>query len=156
MYQSRARHPLSSLAPSEPQGVEDAMWHLFVAVGEFWKLGDDPAGYRERFKTFMDNRISLNPIYEGLYAAAKRMIDDLTAELGSPGSAYEAILTRKDRKLPSGPPESELEFIQVYVANEFIALRLALGGFLAFGALNYCGYFGGGNIPGQPAPYRTF
>src|ERR1700730_6427450 len=119
MYQPRARHPLSAIAPSEPEGVEDAMWDLFVAIGEFWKLGDDPAGYRERFKTFMDNRISLNPIYEGFYAATKRLIDDLTAQQGSI-SAYETILTKKDRKLPSGHPENDLECIKVYVANKFI------------------------------------
>jgi hypothetical protein len=155
MYQIRAKHPFSPLAPSEPQAVEDAMWELFKAVGDFWQLGDDPNGYRERFKTFMDNRISLNPLYNDFYAATKKHIDELAGPNGR-AHAYEVLFTKKDRKLPAGPPVSELDFIQVYVANEFIALRLALGGFLAFGAVNYCGYFGGANIPGQPVPYRTF
>jgi hypothetical protein len=40
-------------------------------------------------------------------------------------------------------------------ANEFVAFRLAVGGFAAFGATNYRGFFGGANIAGQPVPYRV-
>lgn len=155
MYQQRTRHPLSPLVPIESTEVEDAMWELFVAVGTFWRLTDDPAGYRGRFKTFMENRISLNPLYTTFYAAAKKLIDELAASQGVAG-AYATVFASKDRRTPTGTPESELEFIQYYVANEFVALRLALGGFKDFGALNYCGYFGGANIPGAPVPYRTF
>ena len=155
MYQQRTRHPLSPLVPIEPTEVEDAMWDLFVAVGKYWKLTDDPVGYRGRFKTFMENRISLDPLYITFYSAAKKLIDELTAGHGL-AVAYETVFAAKDRRPPTGTPESELEFIQYYVANEFIAFRLALGGFKDFGALNYCGYFGGANITGEPAPYRTF
>jgi hypothetical protein len=153
MYQAKVRHPLSPLEPVEPDVVDEAMWALFVAIGEFWKTEDDPAQYRERLRTFMANRVTLNPLYRDFYIATKAIIDELIHQYGAP-AAYEKLFTQKDRKQPLSPPESRLEFVQQYVINEFIALRLALGSFRTFGALNYCGYFGGANIPGQPVPYR--
>ena len=129
------------------------MWRLFAAIGAFWKLDADPDPYRIRLQAFMTNRINLNPVYREFYAVAKRVIDRLLAEHGSP-KGYEILFTNKPRRPPAGPPETELEFVQAYVVNEFIALRLALGGFKAFGAVNYCGYFGGANITDQPVPYR--
>lgn len=155
MYQRRANNPFSALVVEEHEGVQQAMWALFVAIGDYWNLGDDPDSYRGRFTTFMENRISLNPLYREFYAGAKSLLDRLIADHGA-ARAYEIVFTQRDRKQPLAVPETELEFIQLYVADEFIALRLALGGFKAFGATNYCGYFGGANIPGQPVPYRTF
>src|SRR5215471_5795087 len=136
MYQARARHILSLVTTEEPVEIDEAMWGLFVAIGEFWKLGDDPAPYRLRFRSFMANRVHLNPIYRDFYSLAKRVIARLLAEHGSP-RGYEVLFTEKPRTLPVGPPETELEFVQQYVVNEFIGMRLALGSFKAFGAVNY-------------------
>lgn len=152
MYQNQARDVLSSKAPVPKDDIEEAMFNLFVAIGTFWQLGDDPAQYRTRLPAFMANRISLDPKYVGYYALAKRVIDGLIADKGE-AAAYEYLFTSKPRTPPK-QPTTELEYVQYYVANEFIAYRLALGGFAAFGATNYRGYFGGANIPGQPAPYR--
>ncbi len=53
------------------------------------------------------------------------------------------------------PPVTPFQLTRQYVSNELIALQLSLGGFLRWGAINYPGYFGGANVPGMPAPYRT-
>jgi len=87
----------------------------------------------------MANRISLDPKYVGYYALAKRVIDGLIADKGE-AAAYEYLFTSKPRTPPK-QPTTELEYVRYYVANEFIAYRLALGGFAAFGATNYRGYF---------------
>jgi len=154
MYQNRASHALDQGSPKIPDDVVEAMWGIFVAIGDFWVLGDDPEPYRLRFQAFLTNRIALNPIYSNLYAAALRLVRELVKAHGK-AKGYELLFTQKPRSGPVGPPQTELEFIQLYVTNEFISLRLALGSFKSFGAVNYCGYFGGANIEGQPTPYRT-
>ena len=83
----------------------------------------------------------------------RTVTDKLVSQYGA--KAYEQLFTQKPRSAPAAPPQTEMEFVQQYVANEFIGLRLALGSFKSFGAINYCGYFGGANIVGQPVPYRT-
>jgi hypothetical protein len=153
MYQKRARNVLSPTAPVPKDDVEEAMFHLFVAIGGFWQLADDPAQYRSRLSAFMANRISLDPKYHDYYALAKGVIDGLIADNGE-GPAYEYLLTNKPRAKPVAPT-TEIEFVQCYVANEFVAFRLAVGGFAGFGATNYRGFFGGANIAGQPVPYRV-
>jgi hypothetical protein len=155
MYQATVRNPVAPLAPGLPVEVAEAMWRLFVAIGGFWKTGDDPAVYRLRFETFVQNRVALNPLYLRFYAAAKVLIDDLVAAKGDEAAAYEDLFTQKDRRSPPAPPETEREFVQSYVVNELIAFRLALGSFKTFGATNYCGYFGGANVEDEPPPYRT-
>ncbi|MDG9697257.1 hypothetical protein QC281_45240, partial [Streptomyces sp. DH17] len=108
MYQRRVKNPFSALTAKEHEGVDQAMWGLFVAIGDYWKLGDDPESYRGRFTTFMENRISLNPLYRQFYAGAKSLIDRLIADYGS-ARAYEIVFTQRDRKQPVGVPETELE-----------------------------------------------
>jgi hypothetical protein len=155
MYQARVTNVVipdeSTVAPA----VDEAMWKLFVAVGEFWKLGDDPQPYRLRLRAFMANRISFSPMYRDFYTLAHRVVNELIAETGDKEKAYEKLFTQKPRIPSASLPQSRLEFVQQYVANEFIGLRLALGSFKTFGGINYCGYFGGANIEGQPVPYRT-
>jgi hypothetical protein len=153
MYQARVSNVVIPSESVLPAAVEKAMWNLFVAIGDFWKLGDDPEPYRLRFEAFMANRIGINPMYRDFYVVAKTVIDQLITEHGQ--AAYEVLFTQKPRIAPTAPPQTQLEFVQQYVANEFIGFRLALGSFKAFGAINYCGYFGGANIAGQPIPYRT-
>lgn len=48
-----------------------AMSDLFVAIGDFWQLGDDPSPYKLRLQAFMVNRIAFNPLYSEFYAVAK-------------------------------------------------------------------------------------
>lgn len=153
MYQARVNNVL---VPSESiisTDVDDALWKLFVAIGDFWSLGDNPEPYRLRVRAFMANRIRINPMYRDFYVVAKTVIEELKAQYGA--AAYEQLFTQKPRIAPTAPPQTQLEFVQQYVANEFIGFRLALGSFRAFGAINYCGYFGGANIARQPVPYRT-
>jgi hypothetical protein len=154
VYQQRARHPLSPATPDRASNIGETMWDLFVAIGEFWKLTDTADSYKLRFRGFMENRIKLNPLYIGFYRHAHHYIAHLIATHGRP-LAYEILFTQKDRKVaPALLPQTEVEFIQLYVVNEFIGLRLALGGFKDFSGINYCGYFGGANIADQPVPYR--
>jgi hypothetical protein len=114
---------------------------------------DDPEPYRSQLYTFMLNRISLRPIYQSYYVLAKTVMDELITTYGEE-QAYVFLFTDKDAA--QSPPETPLAVTRQKVANEFMALQLSLGGFKAWGAINYCGFIGGPNIPGQPAPYRTF
>ena len=155
MYQARVNNAVLPDESTVPSNVDEAMWRLFVAIGDFWKLGDDPHPYRLRLRTFMANRISFSPLYRDFYILARTVIDGLIAQTGDKAKAYEQLFTQKPRVAPTTPPQTQLEFVQQYVANEFIGLRLSLGSFKTFGAINYCGYFGGANIDGQPVPYRT-
>jgi hypothetical protein len=155
MYQARVNNVVIHDESTVEPAVDEAMWRLFVAIGEFWNLGDDPQPYRLRLRAFMANRIRFSPIYRDLYVVARTVIDELIAQTGDKAKAYELLFTQKPRVPSTTPPQTQLEFAQQYVANEFIGLRLSLGGFKAFGGINYCGYFGGANIDGQPVPYRT-
>ncbi|MDX0698396.1 hypothetical protein GOD53_31030 [Sinorhizobium medicae] len=153
MYQSKAKHALSRGKEPLPQDVIDTLWSLFCEIGVHWTLKDNAEDYRLRFLTFIDNRIELDPLYEGYYRDGAALIQQLAAKVGD-AAAFNRIFANKPRIAPSGVPATILEVLQRFVANEFIALRLALGGFKSFGAVNYCGYFGGANIEGEPTPYR--
>ena len=150
MYQARATHPAGERAQPLPQGVRDAMWDLFVAVGVQWRTLQDPAPMRSRFDSFLDNRIALIPLYGEYYAIAQRVIDSLRAEHPSDAAAaYADLFTREEANRL--PPTTQLALTRQAVANEFIVLHTALGGFLAFGPVNWPGYFGGANLPGRAA-----
>ncbi|MDI5925232.1 hypothetical protein QBK93_11160 [Rhizobium leguminosarum] len=138
MYQRRAIHPLSKTFKPLPQPTVEILWDVFVAIGEQWSLGDNPSDYRLRFETFLENRINISPIYKNYYADGAEFVSSLIAELGR-ARAYDRLLTQKPRVAQSGIPATRLEAVQRFVANEFISLRLALGGFKAFGAINYRG-----------------
>ena len=151
MYQSRAVHLLTPLARDEDAGIDEALWTLWEAIGSHWQLNDDPNCYRSRLRTFMDNRINFNPLYQGYYDAAQAVISNLIHQHGRQ-RAFEILF---ETKTSSGVPQSPLDATKRFVVDEFIAIRLALGGFRSFGATNYCGYFGGANIADEPVPYRT-
>ena len=153
MYQLTEKHPLSANLPPIGDDVFDAMWRLFVHIGRFWNNMDDPSPYRSQLYTFMCNRISLYPIYHEYYILAKKVMDGLVAERGEE-AAYTLLFT--DASALQTPPKTPLALVRQCVSNEFVAWQLALGGFKAWGAQNYCGYIGGAYIPGQPAPYRTW
>lgn len=153
MPHTRAAHPLSKdLPPPDPQ-VFASMWNMFVHIGKFWQNMDDPEPYRQNLYTFMENRISLRPIYHEYYAMARRVTDELIASMGE-DQAYAYLFT--DAGAAQQPPETPLAVTRQKVANEFMALQLSVGGFKVWGATNLPSYIGGANIPGQPAPYRTF
>ncbi len=154
MYDSKARHPLSPPTPDPlPHAIYEAMWNLFLAIGEMWQLTDDPGQYRLRFRTFLENRIALDPLYAAYYVAAAAMIADLTRQADA-NAAYELIFfNRNPRNLQVNP--ELFQAVQQNVAFEFIARRMALGSFVNFGAKAYQGYMAGANLPDQPVPYRT-
>jgi hypothetical protein len=154
MFEGQSKHPLSSnLAPLDDSTL-DAMWQLFAQLGKFWHNVEDSTPYQSRLFSFMANRIDFDPMYRQYYITAQQVIADLIAERGQ-AAAYQYLLT--DPTANQTPPATPLAIARQKVSNEFIALQLSLGGFQAFGgALNYCGYFGGANVPGMPAPYRTF
>lgn len=149
MYQRKVADPLSFAAAAIGNDIAPALWLLFVAIGDHWKLGDDPEPYRSRLATFMDNRIAINPLYRGYYDAAAATIADLVATNG-PTGAFEILFATKTS---SGVPASPIEVAKRFVVNEFITMRLAFGGFKSFGARNYNGYIGGTNDP-TDCPYR--
>ncbi|HVR57302.1 MAG TPA: hypothetical protein VMT72_10810 [Pseudolabrys sp.] len=154
MYQRRAMNPLSRTLRPLPHGTIETLWTIFVAVGEHWSLDDQPSVYRLRFETFLENRIDLSPVYKGYYLDGAAYFEELIADLGR-APALDRLFTQKPRVLQAGIPATRLEAAQRFVVNEFISLRLALGGFKSFGAINYRGYFGGANIDGEPTPYRV-
>jgi hypothetical protein len=130
------------------------MWTLFQQIARFWECAEDVQTYRSRFIGFMLDRIQLNPLYREYYATASAAIEKLVEQHGGEDdSAYEFLFT--DPAINQPPPETALELARQRVSNEFVAVYLALGGFKTFGARNYPGYFGGPNVPGEPAPYRT-
>ena len=153
LFQAKVRHPLSPAAPSLADDVDEAMWSLFKAIGDMWLLKEDPEPYRLRFRTFMENRIAFDPMYVGYYASAAGLIAALTAQKDATAAYLLIYFDQNDNGLTFDP--NILDLVQTKVSNEFIAMRLALGSFRAWGARNYRTYIGGANIPGEPAPYRT-
>ncbi|MFG1342934.1 hypothetical protein [Xanthobacter autotrophicus] len=151
MYQARVRRAVSPQVVETAKTVEAEMWALFEAIGTYWRLTDDTDGYRGRLQAFMANRVSLDVGYLGYYALAVDVIADLLAETDSAQAAYDKLFTTR---ASGGEEDSDLAAVKTRVVDEFIAWRLALGGFRDFGALNYRGYFGGANLPGAPVPYR--
>lgn len=152
MYQARERNILSPRAPVSTDEVFESAYRMLVAIGTFWRLTDDADGYRERLRAFMGDRININPLYQQYYIMSERVTAALVAEMGE-AKAYEHIFTNNKGANPP-KPTTELGYVQTFVANELVSLRLSLGGFASFGALNYRGYISGANVPGQPIPYR--
>jgi hypothetical protein len=152
MYKPKEHHALSSPALRVPPAIEEAMWNLFLAIGDLWQLTDDPQPYRLRFDAFLENRITLNPLYVKYYEAAEELVVDLAAQKDL-DAAYHLLFLNQN---PYGLTYSQtlLTAIQQRVTGEFIACRLSLGGFRAWGAINYRSYFGGANLAGEPVPYR--
>lgn len=152
MYQASEPHHLSASLPPIREEVFASMWRLFVHIGKFWSNMDAPEPYKTQLYTFMVNRISLDPIYHQYYLLAKEVTDRLIDKLGE-DAAYAFLFT--DPEAADTASKSALALTRQFVSNEFIAWQLALGGFKAWGALNYCGYIGGAYIPGETVPYRT-
>jgi hypothetical protein len=150
--QPLAKHPLSNISPEIDKQVYEAMWALFAAICRFWGTIADPAPHRTQLLNFMLNRIKLNPLYSGYYATASEVLARMQAEHGE--AAYEMLLTDK-AAASEDPPVSPLAVARQRVSNELVALHLAVGGFKAFGAKNYCGFIAGPNLPGHEASYRT-
>jgi hypothetical protein len=153
MLQSSARHPLSVEAPPLSEEVLEALWQIFVHIGKFWQNMDDPEPMKSQVYNFVVNRVRLRPIYQEYYISAQKLMSQMIAEYGE-DKAYEILFTDQDAL--KKPPETPLAVVRQKVANELVAWQLAVGGFKAWGATNYCSYIGGANIPGQPTPYRTF
>ncbi|MEH6461747.1 hypothetical protein [Chitinimonas sp. JJ19] len=152
MYQTPAKHPLSAELPALDDATYAAMWALFCHIGKYWQNMPDPEPFRSQLYSFMLNRINLRPVYRDYYLFAAATLRGLIEQHGEDG-AYAFLFTDTDAN--KAPPETALAVTRQKVANEFMALQLSLGGFKAFGAINYCGFIGGANIPGQAAPYRT-
>lgn len=151
MYEARVVHVLATGLLGPPTEVADPLWELFLAIGAQWRLDDDPDPYRSRLRVFMDNRVAINPLYGRYYDVAIAVIEELVAKHGKP-KAFEVLFAAK---VPSdGPPSTPIEATKRYVVNEFITMRLAVGGFQTFGARNYNGWPSGTNNPDEPVPYR--
>ncbi|MEZ4785261.1 MAG: hypothetical protein R3F28_14465 [Candidatus Kapaibacterium sp.] len=146
-------HPYPYQEELPTQQTMDAMWRLFLAIGEFWEIDADIEAMSSNLVVFMSNRIQVNPTYVAEYANAEEVIDELISELGE-AEAYKKLFT--DPSANISPPTTKLARARQLVSNEFVALQLALGGFKTFGgAKNYLGYISGANIEGD-TPYRTY
>jgi hypothetical protein len=152
MYEPRTAHPVNETASPLDAETREAMWQLFVQIGRFWGNVPDPEPMRSRLHVFLDNRIEVNPLYREFYRMAREVIRGLV-EVHGEQKGYEVLFT--DPVGLATPPTTALQYTRQFVSNELIALQLSLGGFLAWGATNYPGYFGGANVPGMPAPYRA-
>lgn len=153
MYQAKTQHPLSPPLPTLPKPVEQALWDLFVAIGTMWRFDDDVESYRLLFETFVQNRLALNPFYAAFYQTTMDLIANLAAQKNL-NAAYELIFFGVNPHNLQYSPEV-FQVVKQDVVNELINFRLACGSFRAWGAINYCTYFGGANLAGEPAPYRT-
>lgn len=151
MYEARVVHALSAQFLGASDSIAPRLWDLFVAIGDHWQLGDDPESCRSRLGVFMENRVAISPLHRGYYDGAVQVIEELVAAHGAQ-QAFEKLFTTK---LPgAGVPLTPIEATKRFVVHEFIAMRMALGGFRAFGAVNYNGYMSGANNPDEPLPYR--
>jgi hypothetical protein len=56
MYQARVSNIVIPSEAIVAPDVDEAMWQLFVAVGDFWKLDDDPEPYPLCLRAFMASR----------------------------------------------------------------------------------------------------
>src|ERR1700742_2411347 len=150
MYQPITRHPLSPALPDIDDDVFASMWDIFVSIGKFWGNMDDPEPHRSELYSFVLDRIRLQPVYRLYYINARDTMQELIRDHGHDG-AYQRLFTDKDANTLMTSP---LAVTRQMVSNEFIALQLCLGGFKVGGALNYCGYIGGANVPKVQIPYR--
>lgn len=150
--QTIVRHPLSDNAPEINTELFDSMWALFASIASYWGSMDDISLHRTQLLNFMINRIKLDPLYLGYYTATASVLKDLTEKLGA--GAYEELFTNTAAGTET-PPQTPMGIARQRVSNEFVSLHLAIGGFKAFGAVNYPGFIGGPNIPRSAPPYRT-
>lgn len=134
----------------EPECLE-TLWQLFVNICRFWDNLNNVDQYKSRLESFVMNRIAFEPKYYLFYLNSTKLIQKLVTDKGEQ-EAYNYLFT--DPAVNTAPVDSDLWIARQKVSNEFITLQMALGGFKAFGAVNYLGYFGGPNIPGQDPPYR--
>jgi hypothetical protein len=161
MYQARARLAPRTKHAAPDAAVQTALWEIFVAIGTFWKLTDTADDYRCRFEAFVTDRLVFNSLYRDFYAHAANYLTTLKHTAGSDGKAYAILFTQKAKVVPAAltaitaVPQNELDFVQTYVVNEFIALRITLGGFKDFGASHTIGFPGGANIEGRAPSYRV-
>lgn len=154
MFESKARGPAGPVSVDLPREVEVAMWALFVAIGRHWDTENDSIEYRSRLRSFMTDRVMLMPIYADYYAIATRVFNELVDKHAGNAQAACAHLLA-DAVAAKQPPSTPLALTRQLVASEFVALHMALGACTVFGAKNGVGFFGGANVPGAPAPYRT-
>jgi hypothetical protein len=141
----------SRVLPPLDQQTMDSLWELFVRICLYWNNLPDVHQYKSRLETFVLNRIANNPQYHLYYQTAVLAINELIAEQGEE-KAYVLLFT--DIQANTVPAKTGIQIARQYVSNEFVCLQLAVGGFKSFGAVNYCGYFGGPNIRGKKPPYR--
>jgi hypothetical protein len=155
MYQSPNKHILSAVFGDLTPEDQNVLWHFFVGIGDHWALGDDAAGYRTRFDNFLSNRSDFDPLYTGYYTTAAFALRNLIDQYGEV-QAYRILLEEGiSQNEPVVVDKPTLEMLRKRIVDEFLTVRLAFGGFRAFGATNYRGYFGGALIAGRPVPYRT-
>ncbi len=129
--------------PAPP--VRDRLWSLFGHIVRRWSDAD-PQTMRSNWLVFIANRQRVDAAYATWFAQAASMLDERVAALGE-AAAIEELLGPKAESAQTG-------WALTLVRDEFIALFLSLGGFKAYGALNYRGYIAGANVPGE-TPYRT-
>lgn len=132
--------------PAPP--VLGRLWSLFSHIVKRWSDAD-PSAMRSNWLVFIANRQRVDGAWAGWYAEAAALLDQRVAQMGE-AAAYEQLL---NTPRVAGQP-TDLPWPLARVADEFITLFLALGGFKAYGAVNYLGYIAGANVPGQ-TPYRT-
>lgn len=150
--QTIVKHPLSDSAPEISPELFESMWALFVSIASYWGTMADASLHRTQLLNFMANRIKLDPLYLVYYTTTANVLKELAEKFGA--GAYQELFTN----VAAGteiPPQTPIGIARQRVSNEFISLHLAIGGFKAFGAVNYPGFIGGPNIPGDAPPYRT-
>jgi len=150
--QTIAKHPLSNSVPELSTELFESMWALFAAIGSYWGTMADGNLHRTQLFDFMANRIKLDPLYLEYYATAAKVMSDLAEKFGA--RAYQELFTNAAAGSET-PLQTPMGIARQRVSNEFVSLHLALGGFMAFGAVNYPGFICGPNIPGAVPPYRT-
>jgi len=152
-YDLEARYLIQNDLRQLDNALIDELWKLFLNIARFWGNSEKSADMKNNFLIFISNRLQTDYNYLTDYVNAVAVVKELDGVYGA-GKGYEKLLTGPFANV--NPPQSRLARARQRVANEFIKLQLALGGFKRFGSdKNYPGYICGPNLPDN-TPYRTY
>lgn len=130
----------------------DGLWRLFQQIGRAWDCAKhDSLEVRSSWLEFVEAKSTVSPSYTGEYSNAVLVCAELEEVHG--GEAYDRLFFGNG--IPPGPPMTRLAHTKRFVADEFMSVQIAAGGFKSFGDLNYKGFVGGSRFNIQ-ARVRTW
>lgn len=139
-------------APLDEDQVK-ALWRMFVAITEHWKLEYAVNLIKSRWLDMLQARRDGDPDYTAEYINAAAVFTALEDDLGPAAAAKK--MYGDTRVTEQGAATTRLEHAKFYVGNDFIKCFLACGGYRALTpGRNYTGFMGGSRYR-EWAPIRT-